>query len=128
MSPATSSSTSSSSAETSTKPRASEGILSIWGPKDRVPEQRFAELGAIVVHAARQVGSAQLTPGGAAGYWPETLAGGGVAGKPRSSRTPAGPRMSTMIADWLADAVLYEIYPQSFADSERRRRSAICAV
>jgi DNA-binding IclR family transcriptional regulator len=47
-------------------------ILSIWGPKDRVPEQRFAELGAIVVQAARQVGSAQLTPGDAAGNWPET--------------------------------------------------------
>ncbi len=26
--------------------------------------------------------------------------------------------MSTMGADWLADAVLYEIYPQSFADSD----------
>jgi DNA-binding IclR family transcriptional regulator len=46
-------------------------VLSIWGPKDRVSEQMFAELGAIAVHAARQVGSAQLTPGGADEFWPE---------------------------------------------------------
>lgn len=45
-------------------------VLSIWGPKDRVPERMFAELGAIVVQAARQVGSAQLTPAGASAYWP----------------------------------------------------------
>src|SRR6478672_634649 len=31
-------------------------VLSIWGPKDRVPEERFAELGPIVVAAAREVG------------------------------------------------------------------------
>ena len=33
-------------------------VLSIWGPRDRVPEQPFAELGAIAVQAARQVGGA----------------------------------------------------------------------
>jgi len=32
-------------------------VLSIWGPKDRVPEERFAELGAVVVEAAREVGT-----------------------------------------------------------------------
>jgi DNA-binding IclR family transcriptional regulator len=32
-------------------------VLSIWGPKDRVPETTFAELGAVVVQAARQVGA-----------------------------------------------------------------------
>ena len=42
-------------------------VLSIWGPKDRVPEERFAELGAIVVEAAREVGTGDPTgrrPGG----------------------------------------------------------------
>jgi DNA-binding IclR family transcriptional regulator len=34
-------------------------VLSIWGPKDRVPERRFAELGPIVVAAAREVGTAR---------------------------------------------------------------------
>ena len=38
-------------------------VLSIWGPKDRVPERRFAELGPIVVEAAREVGAGR--PGGA---------------------------------------------------------------
>jgi DNA-binding IclR family transcriptional regulator len=46
-------------------------VLSIWGPKDRVPEQRFTELGAIVVQAARQVSAAQLASGGAGGHWPD---------------------------------------------------------
>ena len=32
-------------------------VLSIWGPKDRVPEERFAELGPIAVEAAREVGT-----------------------------------------------------------------------
>ncbi len=32
-------------------------VLSIWGPKDRVPEERFAELGPIVVEAAREMGT-----------------------------------------------------------------------
>lgn len=40
-------------------------VLSIWGPKDRVSEERFAELGPIVVAAAREVGTA-----GPAGRWP----------------------------------------------------------
>src|SRR5689334_6709029 len=33
-------------------------VLSIWGPRERVPEQTFARLGAVVVEAARQVGGA----------------------------------------------------------------------
>jgi DNA-binding IclR family transcriptional regulator len=37
-------------------------VLSIWGPKDRVPEQRFAELGPIVVAAAREVGYGPEAP------------------------------------------------------------------
>jgi DNA-binding IclR family transcriptional regulator len=40
-------------------------VLSIWGPKDRVPEEMFAELGAIAVEAAREVGT-----GDPAGHWP----------------------------------------------------------
>jgi len=32
-------------------------VLSIWGPKDRVPEARFAELGPIAVEAAREMGT-----------------------------------------------------------------------
>lgn len=36
-------------------------VLSIWGPKDRVPEERFAELGAVVVEAAREVGTGDPT-------------------------------------------------------------------
>ncbi|MDT7576971.1 MAG: hypothetical protein QOH17_3304 [Pseudonocardiales bacterium] len=47
-------------------------VLSIWGPKDRVSEAMFAELGAIAVHAARQVGAAQLTPPAPDEFWPET--------------------------------------------------------
>ena len=47
-------------------------VLSIWGPKDRVSEGMFAELGAIAVHAARQVGAAQLTPQAPEEFWPET--------------------------------------------------------
>jgi DNA-binding IclR family transcriptional regulator len=30
-------------------------VLSIWGPKDRLPEERFAELGPIAVEAAREM-------------------------------------------------------------------------
>jgi len=37
-------------------------VLSIWGPKDRVPEQRFAELGPIAVAAAREVGCGPEAP------------------------------------------------------------------
>ena len=37
-------------------------VLSIWGPKDRVPEQRFAELGPIAVAAAREVGYGPEAP------------------------------------------------------------------
>ena len=36
-------------------------VLSIWGPKDRVPQERFAELGAVVVEAAREVGTGDPT-------------------------------------------------------------------
>ncbi|MGD9529382.1 MAG: IclR family transcriptional regulator [Pseudonocardia sp.] len=46
-------------------------VLSIWGPKDRVPEQMFTELGAIAVQAARRVKAAQLTSGGSGGHWPD---------------------------------------------------------
>ena len=38
------------------------GAVSIWGPKDRVPEQRFAELGPIAVAAAREVGCGPEAP------------------------------------------------------------------
>jgi DNA-binding IclR family transcriptional regulator len=41
-------------------------VLSIWGPKDRVPEERFAELGAVVVEAAREVGTGDPTGRGPA--------------------------------------------------------------
>ncbi len=34
-------------------------VLSIWGPRDRVPEQMFAELGPVAVAAAREVGTAR---------------------------------------------------------------------
>jgi DNA-binding IclR family transcriptional regulator len=37
-------------------------VLSIWGPKDRVPEERFAELGPIAVAAAREVGYGPEAP------------------------------------------------------------------
>jgi len=43
-------------------------VLSIWGPGDRVPEQTFAQLGAIVVQAARQVGGA---PDERGDNWPD---------------------------------------------------------
>jgi len=47
-------------------------VLSIWGPKDRVSERMFAELGAVAVQAARQVGAAaRLTPDGPGGDWPD---------------------------------------------------------
>jgi DNA-binding IclR family transcriptional regulator len=32
-------------------------VLSIWGPKDRVPETTFPQLGDVVVRAAREVGA-----------------------------------------------------------------------
>ncbi|GAA5128122.1 IclR family transcriptional regulator [Pseudonocardia adelaidensis] len=31
-------------------------VLSVWGPRDRVPPERFAELGAVVVGAAARLG------------------------------------------------------------------------
>jgi len=34
-------------------------VLSIWGPKDRVPAERFADLGPIAVEAAREVGTGE---------------------------------------------------------------------
>ena len=37
-------------------------VLSIWGPHDRVHEGRFAELGAVVVQAAAEVGLARSAP------------------------------------------------------------------
>jgi len=40
--------------------------------------------------------------------------------------TASAPRREPMNADWLADAVLWEIYPQSFADSDGEA-SATCA-
>jgi DNA-binding IclR family transcriptional regulator len=43
-------------------------VLSIWGPRDRVPEGRFEELGAVVVRAAREVGGARGAGGGPG--WP----------------------------------------------------------
>ncbi|MGC3022544.1 MULTISPECIES: IclR family transcriptional regulator [unclassified Brevibacterium] len=30
------------------------GVISIWGPQERIPDERFAELGALVAAAARQ--------------------------------------------------------------------------
>jgi DNA-binding IclR family transcriptional regulator len=38
-------------------------VLSIWGPRDRVPEETFARLGAVVRQAARQVAGAPDEPG-----------------------------------------------------------------
>lgn len=35
--------------------RAPFGVISIWGPKERIPESRFTELGALVVDAVREV-------------------------------------------------------------------------
>ncbi len=35
-------------------------VLSIWGPKDRVPQEKFAELGEVAVAAAAEIGSARL--------------------------------------------------------------------
>ncbi|HWM37682.1 MAG TPA: IclR family transcriptional regulator, partial [Streptomyces sp.] len=37
-------------------------VVSVWGPQDRVPESRFAELGAQARQAAREI-RARLTPG-----------------------------------------------------------------
>ena len=45
-------------------------VLSIWGPRERVPPERFAELGPVAVNAARQVGSAQPAAGAAGTSWP----------------------------------------------------------
>jgi DNA-binding IclR family transcriptional regulator len=45
-------------------------VLSIWGPADRVPPQRFAELGAVVVRAAAEVGVAGGGPGDSGPGWP----------------------------------------------------------
>ncbi|MFP5347426.1 MAG: IclR family transcriptional regulator [Actinomycetes bacterium] len=39
-------------------------VLSVWGPKGRVHEERFPELGAIAVEAARQVGSGRFVSDG----------------------------------------------------------------
>jgi hypothetical protein len=33
-------------------------VLSVWGPRDRVPPERFAELGEVVVGAAAALGPA----------------------------------------------------------------------
>ena len=62
-------------------------VLSIWGPKDRLPEQRFAELGP---SSSRPRGrsdprSSRRRRGG---ILARDAAGGGVAGSRRSSRTP----------------------------------------
>ena len=46
----------------STAPAVRSRCCRIWGPKDRVPEQRFAELGPIVVAAAREVGCGPEAP------------------------------------------------------------------
>ena len=35
-------------------------VLSIWGPRDRVPQETFAELGEVAVNAAAEIGSARL--------------------------------------------------------------------
>jgi DNA-binding IclR family transcriptional regulator len=35
-------------------------VLSIWGPKDRVPQEKFGELGEVAVNAAAEIGSARL--------------------------------------------------------------------
>ncbi|WP_314173990.1 IclR family transcriptional regulator [Streptomyces winkii] len=37
-------------------------VVSVWGPRDRVPESRFAELGAQAAQAAREI-RGRLTPG-----------------------------------------------------------------
>lgn len=34
-------------------------VLSIWGPRDRVPPERFAELGELVLRAAAEIGAAR---------------------------------------------------------------------
>lgn len=34
-------------------------VLSIWGPRDRVPPERFAELGEVVLRAAAEIGAAR---------------------------------------------------------------------
>ncbi len=43
-------------------------VLSIWGPRERVPEQTFARLGAMAVQAARQVAGAPEDRGD---NWPD---------------------------------------------------------
>jgi len=45
-------------------------VLSIWGPRDSVTQERFTELGAIAVQAARQIGAARLGAAGTDGYLP----------------------------------------------------------
>ena len=49
-------------------------VLSIWGPRDRVTRERFAELGATAVRAARQVAAARLAAAGTDGYLPAPAA------------------------------------------------------
>jgi DNA-binding IclR family transcriptional regulator len=39
-------------------------VLSIWGPRDRVPAERFDELGAVAVRAAAEVGAMTLRAAG----------------------------------------------------------------
>lgn len=39
-------------------------VISIWGPRDRVPPERFAALGPIAVAAARDVSSARIMTNG----------------------------------------------------------------
>jgi DNA-binding IclR family transcriptional regulator len=41
-------------------------VLSIWGPRDRVPPERFAELGGVAVRAAAEVGATRVVDGGGA--------------------------------------------------------------
>jgi IclR family acetate operon transcriptional repressor len=41
-------------------------VLSIWGPRDRVPPERFAELGGVAVRAAAEVGATRVADGGGA--------------------------------------------------------------
>jgi DNA-binding IclR family transcriptional regulator len=33
-------------------------VLSIWGPQDRVTQEKFAELGAVAIRAAAEISSA----------------------------------------------------------------------
>ena len=61
--------------------RSSLAVLSIWGPRERVPEQTFARLGAMALQAARQVAGRARGPRRQ------------LAGRP-SGRTPARPSHS----------------------------------